>query len=169
LVWIGGVALIAQDPVPGAPEIVLGAASAVMGTAGLVCFFRAIAIGKMSLVVPIAATAAVVPVVVGIATGDRPGSLQVIGMVVALAGAVMAAREAGEEGERGSLAAGVLLAALSALLIGFFFLAIDGASDGGAVWATLVNRVTSVTLLLFAVAIVRPKLRAARPHAPALA
>jgi drug/metabolite transporter (DMT)-like permease len=169
LVWIGAVALIAQDPVPGGREILLGAASAVAGTAGLACFFRAIAIGKMSLVVPIAATAAVVPVIVGVATGDRPGPLQVAGMIVALAGAVMASREPGEEGERGSLAAGVLLAALSALFIGFFFLAIDGASDGGAVWASLVNRITSVTLLLIAAAVVRPKLSAARPHVPALA
>src|SRR4051794_37806017 len=169
LVWIGGVALVAQEPVPGGREIVLAAASAVAGTAGLVCFFRAMAIGKISLVVPIAATAAVVPVVVGIATGDRPGPLQIVGMLVALAGAVMASREPGEEGERGSLAAGVLLAALSALLIGFFFLAIDGASDGGAVWASLVNRITSVTLLLVAAAVVRPKLTAARPHLPALA
>jgi drug/metabolite transporter (DMT)-like permease len=169
LLWIGGVALIAQEPVPDAREIVLAALSAVAGTAGLVCFFRAISIGKMSLVVPIAATAAVVPVVVGIATGDRPGPMQLVGMVVALAGAVMASREPGEEGERGSLAAGVLLAALSALFIGFFFLAIDGASDGGAVWASLVNRITSVTLLLLAAAVVRPKLSAARPHLPALA
>jgi drug/metabolite transporter (DMT)-like permease len=169
LVWIGGVALIAQDPVPDAREIALAAASAVAGTAGLVCFFRAIAIGKMSLVVPIAATAAVVPIIVGIATGDRPSVLQLFGMVVALGGAVMASREPGEEGERGSLAAGVLLAALSALFIGFFFLAIDGASDGGAVWASLVNRITSVTLLLLVAAVVRPKLAAARPHLGALA
>jgi drug/metabolite transporter (DMT)-like permease len=169
LLWIGAVALIAQDPVPGVREIALAAASALAGTAGLVCFFRAIAVGKMSLVVPIAATAAVVPVIVGVATGDRPGPLQVVGMVVALAGAVMASREPGKEGERGSLAAGVLLAALSALFIGFFFLAIDGASDGGAVWASLVNRITSVTLLLAAAAVVRPKLALARPHLPALA
>src|SRR5436305_1880882 len=61
------------------------------------------------------------------------------------------------------------LAALSALLIGFFFRAIDSASDGGAVWASLVNRITSVTLLLAAAAIVRPRLSEARPHLPALA
>lgn len=169
LLWIAGVAIVAQDPVPGGREIGLAALSAVAGTAGLVCFFRAIAVGKMSLVVPIAATAAVVPVVVGIATGDRPGALQLAGMVVALAGAVMASREPGEEGERGSLAAGVLLAVLSAFFIGLFFLAIDGASDGGAVWASLVNRITSVTLLLAVAAVARPKLRQARPHAAALA
>jgi drug/metabolite transporter (DMT)-like permease len=169
LVWIAGVALIAQDPVPNASEIALAAVSAIAGTAGLFCFFRAIAVGKMSLVVPIAATAAVVPVIVGIATGDRPSPLQLLGMVVALGGAVMASREPGEEGERGSLAAGVLLAALSALFIGFFFLAIDAASDGGAVWASLVNRITSVTLLLATAAVLRPKLRTARRHVPALA
>src|SRR3954453_22271690 len=89
LAWIGGVALISQDPVPDAREMALAAASAVAGTAGLVCFFRAIAIGKMSLVVPIAATAAAVPVVGGIATGDRPSGLQLVGMAVALGGAVM--------------------------------------------------------------------------------
>ncbi|HYZ30636.1 MAG TPA: DMT family transporter [Thermoleophilaceae bacterium] len=169
LVWIGGVALVAQDPVPGGREIALAALSAVAGTAGLACFFRAIAVGKMSVVVPVAATAAVIPVIVGLATGDRPSALQLLGMLVALAGAVMAAREPGEAGERGSLAAGVLLAALSALFIGFFFLAIDGASDGGAVWASLVNRITSVTLLVVAALAMRPKLAAARPHLPALA
>jgi drug/metabolite transporter (DMT)-like permease len=169
LVWIAAVALIAQEPVPGTREIVLAAVSAVAGTAGLACFFRAIAIGKMSVVVPVAATAAVVPVIVGIATGDRPSVVQLLGMAVALVGAVLASREPGEEGERGSLAAGVLLAALSALFIGFFFLAIDGASDGGAVWASLVNRITSVTLLLITAAVVRPHLRAARPHLRALA
>jgi drug/metabolite transporter (DMT)-like permease len=169
LVWIGGVALIAQDPVPGEREIVLAVLSALAGTTGLVCFFRAIAVGKMSVVVPVAATAAVVPVIVGIATGDRPSPLQLLGMLVALAGAVMASREPGDEGERGSLAAGVLLAALSAVLIGLFFLAIDGASDGGAVWASLVNRITSVTMLLVAAAVVRPKLAPARPHLTGLA
>jgi drug/metabolite transporter (DMT)-like permease len=168
LVWIAGVAVAAQEPVPGGHEVLLAALSAVAGTAGLVCFFRAIAIGKMSLVVPIAATAAIVPVIVGIASGDRPSVVQLLGMLVALAGAVMASREPGEEGERGSLAAGVMLAALSALFIGFFFLTIDGASDGGAVWASLVNRITSVSLLLAAVAVVRPKLGGARPHLPAL-
>ena len=169
LVWIGGVALVAQDPVPGEREILLAVLSALAGTTGLVCFFRAIAIGKMSVVVPIAATAAVVPVIVGIATGDRPSPLQLLGMVVALAGAVMASREPGDEGERGSLAAGVLLAALSAVLIGVFFLTIDSASDGGAVWASLVNRITSVTMLLVTAAVLRPKLAPARPHLPGLA
>jgi drug/metabolite transporter (DMT)-like permease len=169
-VWIGAVALVAQEPVPSGHDMAFAALSAVAGTAGLACFFRAIAIGKMSLVVPIASLAGVVPVVVGIATGDRPSAIQLVGMVVALTGAVLASREPDEEGKGGSrLAAGVVLAALSAFAWGWFFLAIDVASDGGAVWASLVNRTTSLALLVVAALVMRPRLRAARPHMPALA
>jgi drug/metabolite transporter (DMT)-like permease len=168
--WIAGVAIVAQEPAPGTRAMAFAAMSAVAGTLGLACFFRAIAIGKMSLVVPIAAMAAVVPVVVGIATGDRPSTLQLAGMVIAMAGAVLASREPDREGGGGSkLAAGVLLAALSAFAWGWFFLAIDVASDGGAVWASLVNRTTSLAILLGAVLLLRPPLREARPHVPALA
>ncbi|HEX4717365.1 MAG TPA: DMT family transporter [Thermoleophilaceae bacterium] len=169
-VWIAGVAAIAHEPVPGGREAAFAALSALAGTAGLACFFRAIAIGKMSLVVPIASMAGVVPVIVGIATGDRPSVVQLAGMVIALAGAVLASREP-DEGARGGskLAAGVLLAALSAFLWGWFFLALDVASDGGAVWASLINRTTSLALLLVAAAIMRPHLAAARPHMAALA
>lgn len=170
LVWIAAITAVADEPVPGTREIAFAALSAVAGTAGLACFFRAIAVGKMSLVVPIAATAAALPVVVGTATGDRPSLLQVVGMPIALAGAVMASREQDENQRgRGGLAAGVLLAALSAVFIGGFFLAIDVASDGGAIWASLVNRITSVTLLLCAAAVVRPRMADARPHLPLLA
>jgi drug/metabolite transporter (DMT)-like permease len=168
--WIAVIAAIAHEPAPGSREAAFAALSAVAGTAGLACFFRAMAIGKMSLVVPIAATAGVVPVVVGIATGDRPSAVQLVGMLVALGGAVLASREPDEAGRAGTkLAAGVLLAALSAFLWGWFFLALDVASDGGAVWASLINRMTSLALLLVAAAIVRPRLTAARPHMVALA
>jgi drug/metabolite transporter (DMT)-like permease len=168
--WIGAVALVAQKPVPPGDDIVLASVSAIAGTVGLACFYRAIAIGKMSLVVPVAAMAAVVPVVVGMATGDRPSALQLTGMLVALAGAILASREHDVEGRGGTrLAAGVTLAAVSALAWGVFFLAIDAAADGGPVWASLVNRTTSLVLLLGAALVLRPRLRDARPHVPALA
>jgi drug/metabolite transporter (DMT)-like permease len=168
--WIAAVGLAAHEPVPETRQIVMAALSAVAGTAGLACFFRAIAIGKMSLVVPIAATSAAVPVVFGIATGDRPHTLQLVGMVVALGGAVMASREPAPDSDgRARLASGALLAGLAALLMGWFFVTIDVASDGGAVWASLVNRATSVTILLAVALFVRPALRSARPHMPALA
>ena len=40
----------------------------------------------MSVVAPIAGLSAAVPVTVGLATGDRPSTLQIVGIVMALAG-----------------------------------------------------------------------------------
>lgn len=169
-VWIGLVALAAREPVPEARYILFSALGAVAGTVGLACFLRGMSVGKISLVAPIAAMAAVVPVVVGVATGDRPSPLQVGGMAIALVGAVLASREREPEGGGGPrLAAGVLLGAASAFAWGWFFLAIDVASDGGAVWASLVNRTTSLVILLAAAALMRPRLAEARPHLPLLA
>src|SRR3954465_12683816 len=168
-VWIAAIGAVARPPLPDTREAAFAVLSAVAGTAGLACFFRAMSVGKMSLVAPIAAMAAVVPVVIGLATGDRPSALQLVGMAVALVGAVLASREPQPE-ERGGkkLAAGVVLAAASAFCWGWFFLALDVASDGGAVWASLINRTTSLALLLVAVAIMRPRLAAARPRRGAL-
>src|SRR4051794_31607255 len=75
-VWIGAVALIAREPVPESRYIVFSVLGAVAGTIGLACFLRGMSVGKISVVAPIAALAAVVPVAVGIATGDRPSALQ---------------------------------------------------------------------------------------------
>src|SRR3712207_5290641 len=58
---------------PGGDFAVFAALSALAGIIGLAAFYRALAVGNMGVVAPISACAALVPVVVGIATGDRPG------------------------------------------------------------------------------------------------
>ena len=94
----------------------------------------------MGVVAPISATAAVVPLVVGVAGGDRPGGLQYAGIALALVGVVLASRE--EVGGRlaGGTARGAGLALLSALGFGLFFVCMDRASDEDVAWAILVNR-----------------------------
>jgi drug/metabolite transporter (DMT)-like permease len=54
-------------------------------------------VGAISIVAPIAGLAAVIPVAVGIASGDRPSSWQVAGMVCALGGVFLASREPAAE------------------------------------------------------------------------
>ena len=63
------------------------------GCAALAAFYRGLAIGTMSIVAPVSATGAAVPVLVGLASGERPGALQLAGILVAMAGIVLAARE----------------------------------------------------------------------------
>jgi len=157
------------DGPPGGDFAIFAALSAITGVSGLAAFYRGLAIGNMGIVAPISACAAVVPLAVGIATGDRPGTLQAVGLGLALAGVVLASREevVGERAHRRT-ARGTGLAMLSALGFGFFFLAFDRAADGDVAWAMLVNRMTGVSLLLLAAAVVRPPLRAGPRDVPVI-
>jgi drug/metabolite transporter (DMT)-like permease len=169
LVVIAAFVAVRGEEAPGGDFAVFAALSALAGITGLAAFYRALAIGNMGVIAPISACAAVVPVFVGIATGDRPTPVQAAGIALALAGVVLASREevVGEERRRGA-ARGTGLAVVSALGFGFFFLAMDRAADGDVAWAMLVNRVTGVGLLIAAVLVLRPPFRVGRPDVPVL-
>jgi drug/metabolite transporter (DMT)-like permease len=67
-----------------------GVAASVFGTSAAAFFYRALAIGTMSVVAPIAGTGLVVPVVAGLLLGERPSALQLAGIALAAAGVVLA-------------------------------------------------------------------------------
>ncbi len=137
-----------------------------LGLLGLVAFYRALAIGTMSIVAPISATGVAIPVLVGLASGERPGALQVAGIVLACGGVVLAAREApsadAEARRTGRTAVG--LALLAAIGFGSFFAGIDRAEQTADVaWVLLCARTADVLLLVAAALVLRPRI----PTAPA--
>ena len=141
--------------------------AAVSGTLGLYAYYRGAAVGAMSIVAPIAGIAAVVPVVVGIASGDRPSPWQGAGIVAALCGVFLASREEKRGGRR--LAAGVGLALLAAIGFGGYFPPMHAAGDADFWWASLLFRMTSSSLILLVVAAQRPPLRVEPLQLPWLA
>src|SRR5919198_1767843 len=78
--------------------------AAVSGTLGLYAYYRGIAVGAISIVAPIAGISAVIPVAVGIASGDRPSPWQWAGIATSLVGVFLASRE--NEGGRRVAAGG---------------------------------------------------------------
>src|SRR3954469_19687361 len=90
---------------PADAAALLAVPAAISGTLGLFAYYRGIAVGAISIVAPIAGISAIVPVIVGIVSGDRPSSLQLTGMACSLFGVFLAAREPGRGGTK--LAAGV--------------------------------------------------------------
>ncbi len=162
---VGFVVALRGVPPPPASEFVLPAVLAsASGTVGIAAFYRALAVGTMSVVAPISATAAVVPVTVGVALGERPSLVQALGAGLALVGVVLASREAAGSaaGGRGRLTAGAGLALVAALGFGGFFVGIDVASEQDAMWAILAQRSTTLLLVLGAVAVTRPSLAVGR-------
>jgi drug/metabolite transporter (DMT)-like permease len=67
-----------------------GIIAGALGLLGLVGFYTALATGQMGIVAPISSLSAVVPVTIGLAQGERPGTMQVTGIVIALIGVVLA-------------------------------------------------------------------------------
>jgi drug/metabolite transporter (DMT)-like permease len=119
----------------------------------------------MSVVAPVSSAAALVPVVASLITGERPATAAIVGMGLVLLGAALACaeRDADAARRRAGAVPGAALAVLAALSFGSFFVAMDTAAhEAGAAWAVALNRSTSVSVLVFAVALMRPRMGFAR-------
>ena len=126
----------------------LGVAAGVGGGAGLAAFYRALALGTMSIVSPVVACGAVVPFAISLATGERPSGIALAGAAVALGGAVLASVEErrAPARERGRA---IALAVVAAGALGLFtyFLGL-GSREGSALSTLLGARVGSLACLL---------------------
>lgn len=60
------------------------------GPVAMLCFYRALALGPMGVVSPLASTAVLVPVGTALLLGERPGAVQYAGIALAVAGVVLA-------------------------------------------------------------------------------
>ena len=159
LALIAAIVAIRGTAPPGGDFLPYAAASSVGGIIRLTSFYKALSIGAMGVVAPLSSTAAVIPLVVGLASGDRLSGLQAAGIALAIAGVVLASREASDEAKGSTVvAAGVGFALLSAVGFGLFFVAMDRASDADVLWAVCVNRTVSALLLATALLVTRPRL-----------
>ena len=101
-VGLAGAALVTLGTGHGWPglqavwPVLLGGLASVVAIS---CFYKALAIGTMSIVAPISATNALIPFVVGIAAGERPATAQLAGVALAAVGVILVAIEPARSGE----------------------------------------------------------------------
>ena len=119
-------------------------ASGLAGVVGLVCFYAALAAGTMGVVSPIAALGVVVPVVVGLARGERPAALQLAGIAIAIVGVVLAS---GPELQGRAGARPLVLAVVAAVGFGLALLFIAEGSRSSTIMTLVTMRATSVGVL----------------------
>lgn len=160
-IWV---AVRGQGP-PGS-EVLWACLAAVLGTTGLIAFYKGMAAGALSIVAPIAGAGAAIPVIWGLAHGDHPSGYQELGFAAALIGVVLASFERRPEAAR--LAAGVGWAVIAMLAFGAYYIPMHEASHGDFLWAAFVFRLTSTTLIAAAWLVLRPP-SARRADLPVLA
>lgn len=175
---------------PAAGELAPALAAGVCQLAAIAALYGALAIGTMSVISPITASgAATLPVIVGLAGGERPGVLQLVGMAAAFAGVALASRTTGRSGSGATPEAGVtappasdargdassfrralLLGGIAALGFGGFYVGMDAAVDrADPFWALLAARASAGAVLVITLAALRPRLGATAPDLPTLA
>jgi drug/metabolite transporter (DMT)-like permease len=157
---VGGDALSVRD-------VAIAVAGGVSAVLGLGAFYRAMALGSISVVATIGALGIAVPVVAGIIGGDEPGPLQAVGALAAFGGAILVAREPDPEWRKATGAA-VGLAALAGVGFGLFFWCLDLSSPPNPVWTIVSARAGGVAVLAVAALALRPEFPPPRPMLPVL-
>ena len=145
----------------------LGAAAGATAVLALGAFYRAMALGSVSVVATIGALGVLVPFAAGLVQGEQPGAVAVAGAAVAIPGVVLVAREPDPEWRAASRTS-IGLAGAAAVGFGIFFLLLDSASGPEPAWTIVAARVGGVALLVLAALFARPSLRIPPDMAPAL-
>jgi drug/metabolite transporter (DMT)-like permease len=133
------------------PDMWLALLAGVGNAVGLIGFYKAAELGPLSVAAPIGAVGAVIPVVWGLSSGDSLRAPQAVGLLLAMGGAVLAARRPPAMEDRATSyrdpRASVIWAAGSAVAFGVFLTALPKASAHGRAWALFDARLALVLLL----------------------
>ncbi|HEY8294946.1 MAG TPA: EamA family transporter, partial [Micrococcaceae bacterium] len=135
-----------------------GVAAGVTSLGSLARFYRALAVGTMSIVPPIVATSAVVAVIAGFIMGERPRPAVLGGIVLALFGVVLASRQpthAPQADHRRS----IILAIAAAGLLGLQLIFLQRAGHIDAFTGVAASRLTSVACFAVIALFLRPPIR----------
>jgi drug/metabolite transporter (DMT)-like permease len=127
-------------------------AAGTAGALGLVCFYTALASGTMGVVAPISSLGALVPVSLGLLTGEHPSATAWVGMAVAVSGAALAS---GPELTGAVPPRPVMLAMVSAACFGTALYCLDRGARYALLETLWVMRLTSVALFLVAALVAR--------------
>ncbi len=158
--------LTGADPIS-ADKLIVAFLAGAASLGGLGAFYAAMAMGTVSVVAPIASLGVVVPVAVGLATGEAPAPIQLAGLIPAMAGVVILSYE--EHPEHAHIARrSIVLAIIAGLGFGVFFTGLDLAAADRPGWAILAVRVGGVTTVAAALLVARPRLHAVPAAAPVL-
>jgi len=169
LMLTGALAAVNGHGLPGVDVALPGILAGLCSVVAIASFYQGLAIGIMSIVAPISATGVIIPLIVGLASGERPSVTQAVGMGVAVAGVVLASseRSAGDRPAPSRLSVG--LALLAAAAIGTAYVCMAKAATHDPAWGVFTLRCTSAVVFAAIILARRPALHLTLASIPVLA
>ena len=134
-------------------DVRYGLAAGAANGAGLGLLYKGLAVGRASLVAPLAAVmGAVVPVTWGLVTGERPSAVVFAGIALAVTAGALIAREADQPGdEPGGACTSIALGLTAGALLGSSFVLFAHTTAESGMWPVLFARLAATVLALVAV------------------
>lgn len=167
LVLALGTSLVLGQALPIAGDLVWGAISGVCGTAGLAALYTALASTPVAVASPVAAVVgAVIPVLLGVALGERPGSLAWIGIGLAMPAIVLLSVSPAGNGKTGLVRRAALLGTAAGIGFGMFFFAISRTSHASGLWPLVTARMSTISIVALFALFSGRSLRPARAGLP---
>jgi len=149
LVLMLGLAWVTGEPVPPPASLWWGVAAGVSDAFGIAALYKALAVGRMGIVAPVASViTGILPVLIGIRTEGMPDRFQLAGFVLALISIWLVARPDGEIDTHRGLG----LAVLAGVMFGLLLVGGKQAGHGGVFWPLVAARTASTPLMLLIVA-----------------
>lgn len=157
---------------PTARAFIWGGLAGVAGGGGVLFFYHALSVGRMSIIAPITGVeAAAIPVLWGLAGGERPSTLALAGVglaLVAVAFVSMSPEPGAPSGPRVPVR-GLTPASLAGLGFGLFFIFLAEAGENSGLWPLVGGRLASMTLLGVALLAARRPLKPSPGSMPFIA
>lgn len=143
---VGAVAVslvaLADDRTPSGPDLAWAAVAGVGNGFGTAFLYRGLASGRMGVVAPVSGvTAAVLPVLVGVLSGERPAALVWIGVALAMPAIWLVARE---PGEAPATTSGIVDGILAGLGFGALFATLAQVPASAGLWPLALNQIVGV-------------------------
>jgi drug/metabolite transporter (DMT)-like permease len=123
-----------------------GVCAGLLGFIGLVAFYSGLATGRMGVVAPISALSVLIPLTIAFINGEKPTQSQMIGMGIALTGAVFAS---GPELKGGFAVKPILFAVIAAFGFGGAVAFIAKGSTTSAIMTMTTMRLATFVVALF--------------------
>lgn len=156
---LGALALafaLAGDPTRS--DLWWGALAGIGSGAGGAFLYRGFAAGRMGVVAPVSAVgAALLPVAVGVAGGERPSLLVWLGIAAAVPGIWLVSREPAVDGAARESAAGVLDGVVAGLGFGLLFAAMGQVPAGAGYWPLVVAQAVALGAVAMTAAVLRTR------------
>ncbi len=120
-----------------------------VGLAGVALLYSALGVAAMNVISPVTAVlSACVPVLVGVATGERPAGLAWVGIGLGLGAVVLVSRSQSAGTSAGIPRSALLMALGAGVGFGLYFVCLARTDPGSGLWPVVIARISSAVLVV---------------------